>query len=61
MHLEGSSKLESFKTDVSRITYSDTKLQVLMLCMSAARVISAHSQIRFWSKRKIVTPTEVSS
>ena len=37
MHLEGSSKLESFKTDVSRITYSDTKLQVLMLCMSVAR------------------------
>jgi NAD(P)-dependent dehydrogenase (short-subunit alcohol dehydrogenase family) len=37
MHLDGRSKLESFKTDVSRITYSDSKLHVLMLCMAVAR------------------------
>jgi NAD(P)-dependent dehydrogenase (short-subunit alcohol dehydrogenase family) len=37
MHLQGNSKLESFKTDISRITYSDSKLHVLMLCMSVAR------------------------
>src|SRR6266550_7532943 len=37
MHLQGSSKLESFKTDISRITYSDSKLHVLMLCMAVAR------------------------
>ena len=37
MHLDGRSKLESFKTDLSRITYSDSKLHVLMLCMAVAR------------------------
>src|SRR5215213_9479001 len=37
MHLQGRSKLESFKTDVSRITYSDSKLHVLMLCKAVAR------------------------
>ncbi len=37
MHLDGRSKLESFKTGVSRITYSDSKLHVLMLCMAVAR------------------------
>ena len=37
MHLQGRSKLESFKTDISRITYSDSKLHVLMLCMAVAR------------------------
>jgi NAD(P)-dependent dehydrogenase (short-subunit alcohol dehydrogenase family) len=37
MHLDGRSKLKSFKTDVSRITYSDSKLHVLMLCMAVAR------------------------
>jgi NAD(P)-dependent dehydrogenase (short-subunit alcohol dehydrogenase family) len=37
MHLQGRSKLESFKTDTSRITYSDSKLYLLMLCMAAAR------------------------
>ena len=37
MHLDGRSKLESFKTHVSRITYSDSKLHVLMLCMAVAR------------------------
>ena len=37
MHLQGRSKLESFKTDVGRITYSDSKLHVLMLCMAVAR------------------------
>ena len=37
MHLDGRSKLESFKTDVSRITYSDSKLHVLMLSMAVAR------------------------
>ena len=37
MHLQGRSKLPSFKTDISRITYSDSKLHVLMLCKAVAR------------------------
>jgi NAD(P)-dependent dehydrogenase (short-subunit alcohol dehydrogenase family) len=37
MHLQGRSKLDSFKTETGRITYSDSKLHVLMLCMAAAR------------------------
>jgi NAD(P)-dependent dehydrogenase (short-subunit alcohol dehydrogenase family) len=37
MHLQGRSKLEHFKTDISRITYSNSKLHVLMLCKAVAR------------------------
>lgn len=37
MHLQGSLKPGSFKVDGSRITYSDSKLHVLMLCMAVAR------------------------
>ncbi len=37
MHLQGRSKLESFQTNISRITYSDSKLHVLMLCKAVAR------------------------
>jgi NAD(P)-dependent dehydrogenase (short-subunit alcohol dehydrogenase family) len=37
MHLQGRSKLDSFRTDTGRITYSDSKLHVLMFCMAAAR------------------------
>jgi NAD(P)-dependent dehydrogenase (short-subunit alcohol dehydrogenase family) len=37
MHESGRSKLESFKTAISRITYSDTKLHVVMLCKAVAR------------------------
>ena len=37
MHLQGHSKLGNFKTDSSRITYSDSKLHMVMLCMAAAR------------------------
>jgi NAD(P)-dependent dehydrogenase (short-subunit alcohol dehydrogenase family) len=37
MHLQGRAKLESFPTDISLITYSDSKLHVLMLCLAAAR------------------------
>jgi len=37
MHQGGSSKLEDFKNNVHRITYSDTKLHVLMLCKAVAR------------------------
>jgi NAD(P)-dependent dehydrogenase (short-subunit alcohol dehydrogenase family) len=37
MHEQGRSKLQSFKTDISRITYSDSKLHVLMLCKAVAR------------------------
>lgn len=37
MHQQGHSKLESFKTDISRITYSDSKLHVLMLCKAVAQ------------------------
>lgn len=37
MHLQGHSKLESFTSDPGRITYSDSKLHVVMLCMAVAR------------------------
>jgi NAD(P)-dependent dehydrogenase (short-subunit alcohol dehydrogenase family) len=37
MHLQGRSKLESLKTDFNRITYSDSKLHVLLLCKAVAR------------------------
>ncbi|HET9279945.1 MAG TPA: SDR family NAD(P)-dependent oxidoreductase, partial [Flavitalea sp.] len=37
MHLQGRAKLDSFNTDISRITYSDSKLHVVMLCMAVAR------------------------
>jgi NAD(P)-dependent dehydrogenase (short-subunit alcohol dehydrogenase family) len=37
MHLQGRAQLESFKTDISRITYSDSKVHVLMLCLAVAR------------------------
>jgi NAD(P)-dependent dehydrogenase (short-subunit alcohol dehydrogenase family) len=37
MHQGGRSKLDTFKTDISRITYSDTKLHVVMLCKAVAR------------------------
>jgi len=37
MHLGGRAKLESFKTNTGRITYSDSKLHVLMLCKAIAR------------------------
>ncbi len=37
MHLQGHSKLDSFKTNIDRITYSDSKLHVLMLCKAVAR------------------------
>ena len=37
MHLQGRAKLESFKTNISRITYSDSKLHVLLLCKAVAR------------------------
>jgi NAD(P)-dependent dehydrogenase (short-subunit alcohol dehydrogenase family) len=37
MHLSGRAKLESFKADMSGITYSDSKLHVLMLCKAVAR------------------------
>src|ERR1051325_5779591 len=37
MHLGGSAKLESLETSISRVTYSDSKLHVLMLCLAVAR------------------------
>ena len=36
MHLNGQSKLESFKNDISSITYSDSKLHNMMLCKAVA-------------------------
>ena len=36
MHLDGRAKLDNFKTNVSSITYSDSKLHVLLLCMGIA-------------------------
>jgi NAD(P)-dependent dehydrogenase (short-subunit alcohol dehydrogenase family) len=37
MHLQGRSKLDSIKNDMGGITYSDSKLHVLLLCMGVAR------------------------
>jgi NAD(P)-dependent dehydrogenase (short-subunit alcohol dehydrogenase family) len=37
MHLQGRSKLEDLKIGKNRITYSDSKLHVMMLCMAVAR------------------------
>jgi NAD(P)-dependent dehydrogenase (short-subunit alcohol dehydrogenase family) len=37
MHLQGSANLEDFKKDRPRISYSDSKLHVLMLCLAVAR------------------------
>ena len=37
MHLHGHANFENFKKDSSRISYSDSKLHVLMLCMAVAR------------------------
>jgi NAD(P)-dependent dehydrogenase (short-subunit alcohol dehydrogenase family) len=37
MHEGGQPKLDSFKTDPGQITYSDSKLFVLMLCKAVAR------------------------
>lgn len=37
LHLQGSSKLDTFKTKTTGITYSDTKLHLLMLSMAVAR------------------------
>ena len=37
MHLHGHSKLDNFKIDGSHISYSDSKLHVVMLCMAVAR------------------------
>ena len=36
MHLQGRANLESFHEDTGRISYSDSKLHVLMLCMAVA-------------------------
>ncbi len=37
MHLQGRANLDSFQANTSRISYSDSKLHVLMLCMAVAR------------------------
>lgn len=37
MHLQGSAKLDSFKTNINRITYSDSKLHLVMLSNAVAR------------------------
>jgi NAD(P)-dependent dehydrogenase (short-subunit alcohol dehydrogenase family) len=37
MHLHGHSKLESFKDKINNITYSDSKLHIVMLSKAAAR------------------------
>jgi len=37
MHMYGHSKLDSFEKDINSITYSDSKLHVLMLCKAVAR------------------------
>ena len=40
MHVGGHPKLDSLKEDISRITYSDSKLHVVMLCKAVARLWS---------------------
>ena len=40
MHMHGSPKLDDFNNHVGRITYSDSKLHVLMLCLAVARKCS---------------------
>ena len=37
MHLHGRANLENFKTDMGQLSYSDSKLFVVMLCMAVAR------------------------
>lgn len=37
MHLDGQSKLDNLKSNLNSISYSDSKLQVLMLCKAFAR------------------------
>jgi NAD(P)-dependent dehydrogenase (short-subunit alcohol dehydrogenase family) len=37
MHMHGQAKLDCFQTDPARITYSDSKLHVVMLCKALAR------------------------
>lgn len=37
MHLHGHSKLQDLTIDISRVTYSDSKLHVLLICMAVAR------------------------
>jgi NAD(P)-dependent dehydrogenase (short-subunit alcohol dehydrogenase family) len=37
MHLHGHPNLDNFRKDISRISYSDSKLHVLMLAMAVAR------------------------
>ena len=37
MHLQGSSRLDSFKGDINRITYSDSKLHAVILSKAVAR------------------------
>lgn len=37
MHMYGQARLENFKKDSSLISYSDSKLHVVMLCMAVAR------------------------
>jgi NAD(P)-dependent dehydrogenase (short-subunit alcohol dehydrogenase family) len=36
MHLQGKSNLENFTANVNRVSYSDSKLHVLMLCLAIA-------------------------
>lgn len=38
MHLGGKARLDGIASDISSITYSDTKLHVLMLCKAIARL-----------------------
>lgn len=38
MHLQGEPKLEHIPNDIQSITYSDSKLHVLMLCKAIARI-----------------------
>lgn len=37
MHLQGRADLQNFTEEMSRISYSDSKLYVVLLCMAAAR------------------------
>ncbi len=59
MHLQGRANLEDFNKDIRRISYSDSKLYVVMLCMAVARKwpdVSANAVDPGWVPTKMGGP-----
>ena len=59
MHMQGRAKLESFKSEPGRITYSDSKLHMVMLCKAVARMwpdVYANSLNPGWVPTKMGGP-----